>query len=161
MDITTDATLDPDVDLEIDEAAPIGTAVAERRLQGLWLALTARAWRSLVVVPACPLAPAAEVARGLAEVGARMGEPAAAVVADALGYESALALAERARRASAGPDRVVLAIPAVVTEPLGVAVTRAADLVVVAVERGRTRLADVERTVELVGRDKIAGCVLS
>jgi len=32
--------------------------------------------------------------------------------------------------------------------------------VVLCIERGRTRLADVRRTVELVGRDRIGGCFL-
>jgi hypothetical protein len=56
--------------------------------------------------------------------------------------------------------RVLVAIPAVVSEPLGLAVAHGADAVVVCVERGKARLADVRRTVELVGRDRIAGCFL-
>jgi len=59
------------------------------------------------------------------------------------------------------PDgRIILSIPSVVREPLGLAVARAADSVVVAVELGRTRLADARRTVELVGRERVAGCLL-
>ncbi len=70
-------------------------------------------------------------------------------------------------RAHGGPQltaspaaRVVISIPAVVSEPLGVAVAQHADAVVVCVERGRTRAAHVRLTTELVGRERIAGCFL-
>jgi hypothetical protein len=56
--------------------------------------------------------------------------------------------------------RVVIAIPSVIEEPLGLAVTQAASLVVIAVVLARTRLASVRRTIELVGRERVAGCVL-
>jgi hypothetical protein len=54
----------------------------------------------------------------------------------------------------------VIAISSVITEPLGLGATAAADAVIVCIERGRTRLADARRTIELVGRDRIAGCYL-
>lgn len=56
--------------------------------------------------------------------------------------------------------RIIIAIPAVVSEPLGLAATQSADVIVLTVELGRTRLADARRTIELVGRDRIAGCFL-
>ena len=61
-------------------------------------------------------------------------------------------------RSSAG--KVIVAIQPVVSEPLGLAVTQAADVVVLCVEMGRTRLASARRTIELVGRERIAGCFL-
>jgi hypothetical protein len=158
MDVVTEATLNPVLEVELDDAPP-RTARDERGLQALWLRLAARPWRSLVMVPASPGASAATLVRGLAEVGLRLGEAgAAAIVAEVLGYDATRALAERLRGADAW--RLVVAIPAVTVEPLGLAVTREADVVVIAVERGRSRLADVARTVALVGRDRIAGCVL-
>jgi hypothetical protein len=56
--------------------------------------------------------------------------------------------------------RLVIAIPAVLSVPLGLAVVEEASAVVLCVERGRSRLADVRRTVELVGRERIGGCFL-
>ncbi len=56
--------------------------------------------------------------------------------------------------------RLIIAIPAVVSEPLGLAATQSADAIVLTIELGRTRLADARRTIELVGRDRIAGCFL-
>jgi len=56
--------------------------------------------------------------------------------------------------------RIIISIPAVVSEPLGLATTMSADAVVICVEMGMTRMADVRRTVELVGRERVAGCFL-
>lgn len=54
--------------------------------------------------------------------------------------------------------RLVITIPPVVSEPLGLAAAHAADATILVVEVGRTRLADARRTVELIGRERIAGC---
>lgn len=56
--------------------------------------------------------------------------------------------------------RIILAIPPVVTEPLGLAAMQHADVVIVCVEAGRTQLAHARRTVELIGRDRVSGCFL-
>lgn len=54
--------------------------------------------------------------------------------------------------------RLVIAIPAVVSEPLGLAATSSADAIVLTIEMGRTRIADARRTIELIGRERIVGC---
>lgn len=56
--------------------------------------------------------------------------------------------------------RLIISIPPVVSQPLGLATAQAADLVVLCVEVGVTRLADARRTLELVGRERVAGCFL-
>ena len=56
--------------------------------------------------------------------------------------------------------KVIVAIEPVVVEPLGLRVTHAADLVVLYVEKGRSRLASLRHTIRLVGRERIAGCFL-
>ncbi len=62
--------------------------------------------------------------------------------------------------APARDGRLVIAIPPVVDDPLGIGVARRADVVIVVVEMGRTSAGDVRRTLELIGRDRIAGCVV-
>ncbi len=59
-----------------------------------------------------------------------------------------------------GAGRVVIAIPSPIREPMGLAVTQASSLVAVAIELGRTCLDDAKRTVDLIGRERIAGCIL-
>lgn len=56
--------------------------------------------------------------------------------------------------------RFVIAVPCILSEPLGLAATQGADAVVVLVEQGLTRTRDVRRIVEQVGRDRVAGCFL-
>ncbi len=56
--------------------------------------------------------------------------------------------------------QLIIAIPSVISEPLGIAIARAADAVVLAVEVNRTRIADTNRTIETIGREHIAGTCL-
>jgi hypothetical protein len=56
--------------------------------------------------------------------------------------------------------RIITALPPVVADPLGLKIVAATDIVVICIEMGRTRLAAVRRTIELVGRERIAGCLL-
>ncbi len=91
--------------------------------------------------------------RALVEVGATaIAGGAAAPAGPSASASEAIALAPMAQ--------VVISIPAVVAHPLGIAVARQADAVLLAVELGRTALADARRTIELIGRERIAGCVL-
>ena len=67
---------------------------------------------------------------------------------------------KREALARAPAARLVIAIPAVITEPLGLAAAHQADAVLVAIELGHTRIADVRRTIELIGRERIVGAFL-
>lgn len=58
------------------------------------------------------------------------------------------------------PGRLILGIPSVVSTPVSLAVTEAADLVVLGVQLGQTRMAAMRRSIDLIGRERIAGCVL-
>jgi len=62
--------------------------------------------------------------------------------------------------ATAPAARLIISVPPVLTQPLGLAAADQADAVVISVQMGHTRLADLRRTVDLVGRDRIAGCFL-
>jgi hypothetical protein len=55
------------------------------------------------------------------------------------------------------PGSVVVAIPPVTVEPLGVAIAQAASAVVLCVSMGSTRFASARRTIELIGADRIVG----
>jgi hypothetical protein len=175
--------------------------------QRLWFALERSAWSSLVLVPADAEGSTEEIARTLAEVGKRLSDvPVTAVVASALEYGTAVALADlpqfvdrkRLPPASRWPTvdveatptdpprgepaadplagaehgggngdimvssgaRIIISIPAVVSQPLGLATTQRADLIVLCIEVGKTRKAHARRTIELIGRERVAGCFL-
>lgn len=56
--------------------------------------------------------------------------------------------------------RLVISIPCVVGEPLGLAVAQRADAVVLTFHLGKTRLSEARRTIDLIGRDRIVGCFI-
>jgi len=56
--------------------------------------------------------------------------------------------------------RFIIAVPCVLSEPLGLAAAQGADLVVVVVELGTTRQGDLRRIMSQVGQDRVAGCLL-
>ncbi|HET9554969.1 MAG TPA: hypothetical protein VFP50_18530 [Anaeromyxobacteraceae bacterium] len=140
-----------------------------RELQELWFTLCQRDWRSVVLVPAGEGESAGAYALGLGEVGRWLREnPVTFVMKDALDYASGTQIVAAATSAS-GPTapgrpapagRVIVAIQPVTVEPLGLAIAQAADAVIVCIELGRSKLRDVERTVALVGRERLAGCFL-
>jgi hypothetical protein len=108
--------------------------------------------------------PAVQIVKTAASTEERIGELDTGQAP--LDYASAVqvvASAASTRGAGLRPPagKVIVAIQPVVAEPLGLAVTQAADVIVLCIEVGRTRLASARRTIELVGRERIAGCFLT
>jgi len=137
--------------------------------QALWFALARRRLTSVVLVPADRGSPVAQVANALAEVGRRLGDsPVTAIVADLIDYDfvarTAALLASTHRgggsaRPGASPLEVIVAVHSVISEPLGLALVQAADGAVLCVEMGRTRMDAARETIDLVGRERLVGCV--
>ena len=140
-----------------------------REIQELWFALAHRSWSLLTVVPAGAGASAAAVAISLADVGRRLREVPVSflIMAESIDYPTAgrvvRALGAAGRKEEGpqadGASKLVIAIPSVVSEPLGLVVAKAADAVVLCIEKGRTTMPEARRTIELIGRDRIAGCL--
>jgi hypothetical protein len=141
-----------------------------RDIQEIWFALARRQWRSLVLVPADEGGSAAAIATSLADVGRRLQDAPVTffLMASPLDYASAakiMAAFASTRQGSgaltvASTGKVIVAVQPVIAEPLGLAVTEAADAVVLCIEMGRAHLSAARRSIELVGRDRIAGCLL-
>jgi hypothetical protein len=140
-----------------------------REHQVLWFALARLPWNSVVLVPADQGGSTAHLALALADIGAQLSiAPVSSIVAQPRDYRTAVQMAagvspagwegEQVPFPRAG--RVIISIEPIVVEPLGVAVVQAADTAVVCVELGRTGLAAARRTVELIGRERVAGCFL-
>jgi hypothetical protein len=140
-----------------------------REIQELWFALANRRWSMLVVIPVGSGATAASVAISLADVGRRLREMPVTflVMAETIDYPTAgrivRTLGAGGRKdedSEAGSaSKLVIAIPSVLTEPLGLVVAKAADAVVLCIEKGHTTMPDAHRTIDLIGRDRIAGCL--
>jgi hypothetical protein len=157
-------------DIIVRSEAPLfyGSGLHQTDYQTLWFTLSRMPWRSLVVVPVDPDGSAAGVATALADVGRRLspGPVTFLLMTGSIDYPSAekfvSAVTTRApAEAGAGvPPRVIVSVPPVVTNPLALAVTGAADAVALCVTRGRTRIPAAERTIHLIGKDRLAGCIL-
>jgi hypothetical protein len=139
----------------------------DRTIERLWFALERGRWSSVVIVPVDPSGTAATIARALAGVGRRLrGSPVDAIVLDSIDYAAAsrasasASLARREVTPAARPMQLIVAVPSLLEEPLGTAVALAADATVLVVRAGRTRLADVRRTIDIVGRERVAGTIL-
>jgi hypothetical protein len=178
-------------------SARLRLSAATHDLEEVWLALTMRDCRSIVVVPADPDRSAGALATALAEAGTRLShEQVSALTIDIDQDPKVMADVqqmirhdrERARGAAqrsvadgadarpGGPPAMrsvgedppglaprgicVISIPPVTRESLGVSIARASDAVLVVLEMRRTRMADARRTIDLVGRDRIAGTIL-
>jgi hypothetical protein len=63
-------------------------------------------------------------------------------------------------RALPPAGRLVVAIQPVIVEPLGVAVAHAADAVVLCVQLGETHMKAAQKTIELIGSERIAGAFI-
>jgi len=162
----------PGTELVVKEPAVLAQReVSPRGLlyQSLWFRLARMPWRSLVVVPGDEGGSAVAVATALADVGRRLRATPVTflVMVGPIDYASAGKIVasvtrppEGVQETSAPHGRVIVAIPPVVSEPLGIAVTDAADAVVLCVEKGRTRTPSARRTIDMIGRERIVGCVL-
>ena len=162
------------------ESAPAAQVAIDRRtarhvgsddhLQELWFTLARRSWKSLVLVPGDEGESAAAIAASLVSVGRRLrrGPVIFFIIADPIDYDSAariMAALEAkeqgaSEQATTPTGQVIATILPLMAEPLGLAITEAADVAIVCAEAGRTRLAAARRTIDLIGRERIAGCLV-
>jgi hypothetical protein len=135
-------------------------------LQELWFSTLRAEWASLAIVPAHAGGSAYEIARALAEVGTRhRGTPIRLVKADGDDLLQTAQLVDNLSRSAAQSTTgrggaVIVALEPVIANPLGMAIALAADAILITIELGVTDLASARRTIELVGRDRLLGCVV-
>ena len=129
-------------------------------LQRLWFATLKREWSSLVVVPAHPGGAALAVGRGLAQVAALHKDGAVKLIAvEGADLQSASRLIiEMTAHVAAGGVAIVV-LESVVGNPAGIPIALAADAALLCVRLGEADLESAERTVELIGAERIIGAV--
>jgi hypothetical protein len=149
------------------EAASSHGSLPPFELQELWFSTLRTEWSSLAIVPAHPGGSAERIAKALADVGGRhRGSPILLVKADGsdLAHTAQLVDSLSRRSGATGSNRrggeVIVSLDPVVTNPLGIAIALAADAVLVTIELGVTDLHSARRTIELVGRERLLGCVV-
>jgi hypothetical protein len=148
---------------------------AATEAQELWFAATRFPWSTLALVPAHEGGSALSVAHTLVQVSAMFRRRQPELIS-AEGIELATAsgwifqaLAGSAGAQSmqpdgrtSGPDRFerVVALEPVMSNPMGVAIARAADAVLLVVETGISDFEGARWTLETIGRNRFLGCVL-
>lgn len=141
----------------LDGARTPGPELA-RDLQQLWVSLLGHPWNSLALIPAQPGTSVVELARALAEAGARLGAPGPTVVElEGAELERVPHLLEGLARAVAR-GRAIVAVGGA-DDPAALVLARAADRAVLCVELGETGVADAQRTIALVGRERFLGSI--
>ena len=149
------------------DAPSVPAPLPSFEVQELWFSTLRAEWTSLAVVPAHAGGSAYEIARALAEAGSRhRGVPVRLVKADQDDLAQTAQFVDSLSRKSGGASavkrggEVIVAVDPVVDNPLGIAIALAADAVLVTIEMGVTDLASARRTIEMVGRERLLGCVV-
>jgi len=146
-------------------------------LQELWFSLMSRNWRSLAFVPAREGGSSLQLARKFVSIGKSIQGATLALLEGAqLDLETAAKMTQQLQgtRASAWattspggagaaifPDaRIIVALDAVLENALSIPVALATDGVVLVVESGVTTTAQMEHSLQLLGRDRVLGAVM-
>jgi hypothetical protein len=160
-----------------------GVGLPTKDLQELWFATRRRDWTSLAVTPAHAGGSAMPVAEALRQMSQLIKRPARLVQADNLDLTDVATLVTSmsmprssawsstvARSTSAslgqssmehgGDELLIVAVEPVVVNPLVLPLVLATDAVLLVMEQGKTDLASAQHTIDLIGREKLLGCVL-
>jgi len=132
--------------------------------QKLWLALKARSWTSLAIVPGdvggppdLPLTVAVTLARiGIMHLGAQIH------VADATRFSLVHLeqFTEEVRRMNQDGELVIIALPTIKENPIGVALARSASASVLCILLGEMSSAEAKRTVDQIGPSNFIGSIV-
>ena len=144
-------------------------------LRELWFAITRRRWTTLVMIPAHEGGSALSLAYELVEAGSALRrKPIELISAEGMDLTTASgwlfdalsgSIRPRALEANAGtvqPDgfeRIVVLEP-IGSNTMSVPVAKAADAVLLVVERGVSDLSGARMTVAAIGRDRFVGCAM-
>jgi len=132
--------------------------------QSLWLALQARPWSSLAIVPAAEGAPrdfGLRIAVTLSRVGmVHLRRPIH--VADATGVPLATLtqFMEEVGRCTQGGDLILITVGPVTASPLTVSIAQSTDVALLCVLLDRMSNAETRRTVAKIGHNRFAGSAI-
>lgn len=136
-------------------------AVGSVGWQRLWLSAQHTPWRSLALIPIGDGVFTPPLAGLLARVGREhRGEPLIPLDATRVSLSDVeaeiAALGERTRRG----ERVILALPSLLSHPPGLELARASDAAILCVALGSSSITDCVQVIEDVGRDHILGSII-
>jgi hypothetical protein len=129
-------------------------------IQKLWFATQKQEWSSLVVVPAAPGFSIIPLAKALARAGETYLEHSVRLI---LGEGTDLNSASRiiiemTNQVSQG-NYVIVAVDSIIQNAAGIPIVLAADACLLGIQLGKSRFAQANRTVEMIGASRFVGAV--
>jgi hypothetical protein len=129
--------------------------------QKLWLAMQARPWRSLAVVPAGPGAPpdfTVVIANTLARTGmSHLNAPFHVADATRLPLAHLVSFAEELQRFTKEGDFVLVALASAAVNPITISLAQSADAALLCVLMEEMSSADTKKTVTRIGAARFLG----
>ncbi len=143
--------------------AVVGALGPAHDLGTLLYSLVVRPWASLAIVSPDDGEQAWRLAQKLAAAAQQSHYPSVKAV-NLLGLttERAAGIAHAISKVTALGERkrFVIAVPSPAENPIAIRVLTACEAALLVIQRSRSRIPEVKRTVELVGRDRLIGAVL-
>jgi hypothetical protein len=156
-------------DLDVTQPLSVVPTAPAASAQALWFSLQNKPWSSLAVIPAGPGESSLAAANALYDVGAlvsggpmRLLDARMVTLASTASFilnMTSLVAASGERRSGPG-QRAVVVLASVIDQPAGIPIALTADAVVLTLVLGTTTLDAARKTVELVGADRVLGCIL-
>lgn len=132
--------------------------------QRLWLAVEARPWRSLALIPAgVGGSPdfSLVVAVTLSRTGmVHLGSPIQVADATRVGLNQLTAFVDEVRRCTSAGERLLVALPPAGTSPVTASIAQSTDAAVLCVLMGRMSSAQAKATVNVVGPSRFLGSAI-
>lgn len=126
----------------------------------LWVTLLERDWRSLAVVPATDGAAVSSVARGVARAGSQYcGQPVRLLNAETAQFGESRRLLESL--SEGGLHGTVISTGSPAESETALLLVRNVDAVLLVVPLERTRVLELRRLGDEIGRDRIVGAVIA
>jgi hypothetical protein len=131
------------------------------RWQKIWLAIQAKEWRSLAIVPGSRGVSTLEVAQILVDVGwQHRGLPIGLADLRNITLPYIDAVIDEVRNHVYNGERVLIALRSVFENPATVPIAQWADGALLCVSLGSTKITGASQTLEQVGKDRFLGSVI-
>jgi len=129
--------------------------------QKVWLALQAKEWRSLAIVPGNNGLSTLDVAQALVDVGwQHRGLPIGLADLRNVSLPYIDSVIDEVRAHVYGGQRVLLALRSIFENPATVPIAQSADGALLCVGLGKTRISGAEETIEQVGKARFVGSII-
>jgi hypothetical protein len=136
------------------------TELPERSIQELWFELRTWSWKSLAIVPTVASQSELDIAEKLVVVGvANTNRRMSLISAEGVGVGDTDRVIAMIRAAEARGDRVIVGCDSIMDNPAAAPIIRAVNGAVLSVRLNVTDLADVERSVATINRNRVIGII--